>query len=250
MILCARPSPTAVCHYSYYISDRCPRLSASHLCFDAIQCSFLPPLLLPRLLLLLLSVFITSASPLCLHRGGAPRLGQHQRVPLLADLWRGLGHRTALQLALRESGHHQRRGDRLHGWDHAVCDQDAVLWPLHLHGQQQAGRQRGHLHSRYARSLAPMSMEALVTFSSPRDRSRVSQMEKIPTDPYGCHTTRLCIAGVASSKCLGDSAVQFDSKHFLGAKISNQWEATGCSYLAKLAIKTLIGLNVRNRRFV
>lgn len=146
MILCARPSSTAVCHYSDYISDRCPRLSASHLCLNAIQCSFL-------LLLLLLSVFITSACPLCLHRGGAPRLGEHQRVPLLADLWRGLGHRTALQLALRESGHHQRRGDRLHRWDHAVCDQDAFLWPLHLHGQQQAGLQYSHLHSRYARTL-------------------------------------------------------------------------------------------------
>lgn len=31
MILCLRPSWTAVCHYSYSITDRCPRLSTSYI---------------------------------------------------------------------------------------------------------------------------------------------------------------------------------------------------------------------------
>lgn len=122
-----------MCHYSYFITDRCPRLSTSSFYLHPYQ----------------LFPFLSSLSFICLYRASAPRLGQHQRVSLLAGLWRGLGDGPPLQLALWESRHHQDCGKSLQRWNYIACDHDPILWPLHLHGQQQAGLQFCHLHCRY-----------------------------------------------------------------------------------------------------
>lgn len=88
-------------------------------------------------------------SSLPVRRGGAPRVGQHQRVALVAGVRRGLGDGAPLQLAVRTGGHHLRRGHRLQGWHHALRDQVTLLRPVHLHGQQQDGPQHGHLYGRW-----------------------------------------------------------------------------------------------------
>lgn len=85
---------------------------------------------------------------LCLRRGGAPRLSEHQHISFLTGLWRSLGDGPPLQLALWESCRRQHGGKSLQRWNDAVRDQDATLWPLHLHGQQPAGLQLSLLHSR------------------------------------------------------------------------------------------------------
>lgn len=120
-----------MCHYSYFITDRCPRLCV----FTSI--------------LITSFSFLSSPALICLYRGSAPRLRQHQRVSLLAGLWRGLGDRPPLRLVPRESRHHQDCGKSLQKWDDVVSDQDSHMWPLHLRGQQQAGPQFCHLHGRY-----------------------------------------------------------------------------------------------------
>lgn len=144
MILCLRPSWTAMCHYSYFIRDRCPWLSTSHFLLLLSGSDFLPPSLSALFILIL-----TLSSFVCLYRGSAPRLGQHQRVSLLAGLWRGLGDGPQVQLAPWKSRHHQDCGKSLRRWINIVCDHDSILWPLHLHGQQWAGLQFCHLHCRY-----------------------------------------------------------------------------------------------------
>lgn len=60
MLLCVRPSWTAMCHYSYCITDGCPRLSVSHLLLFLVSGVFTSILITPFFLILffLLSDFI------------------------------------------------------------------------------------------------------------------------------------------------------------------------------------------------
>lgn len=147
MLLCVRPSWTAMCHYSYCITDGCPRLSVSHLLL------FLTPALSFYLHPYHPFFFNSFLSFVRLYRGGAPRFSQHQHVPLLAGLWRGLGDGPSLQLAPWESPRHQECGKCLRRWNNIDCYHDSFLWPLHVHGQQQTGLQFSHLHCRYEFSV-------------------------------------------------------------------------------------------------
>lgn len=149
MILCLRPSWTAVCHYSYFIADKCPRLSTSHLTIISWFYSALSFYLRPYLHFSLIS------SPLfvCLSRGSAPRLSQHQRVSLCAGLRRVLGDWPPLQLVPRERRHHQGCGQGLHWWNNIVCNHGSHVWPLHLLGYQQERPQFCHLYCRFELTL-------------------------------------------------------------------------------------------------
>lgn len=165
MILCMGTSWTAMCHFSYFTPDRC----SAHL-FLCLEVS--PPSI----------SFLFSPH---LSRGGAPRLSEHQHVSLISGLWRDLGNGPPLQLALWTGRCHQHCGEGLQRRNNIVCDQDSILWPLHLHGQQQAGLQFCHLHSRYVRTpywfsgystifsthkaaLTSVSVILLLWFSSPQ----------------------------------------------------------------------------------
>ncbi|XP_061530595.1 uncharacterized protein si:dkeyp-97a10.2 isoform X1 [Phycodurus eques] len=64
-------------------------------------------------------------------RGGAPRVGEHQRVAFVAGVRRGLGHGASVQLAARARRRHRQRGPSLHrrrhpGGHQAPCETDSI----------------------------------------------------------------------------------------------------------------------------
>lgn len=93
-----------------------------------------------------------------LRRSRAPRVGQHQCDAFVAGVRRGLGDGAQFQLVVRAACHHKRRGHCLQGRHYALRDQDALLRPLHVHGQQQAGPKHGHLHGRLVGVMKENSM--------------------------------------------------------------------------------------------
>lgn len=122
-------------------------LTALNVSHDSLDPSRTAIILTPRWIASHYLSLSLSPSPYLL-RGRAPRLGQHQRVALLAGVWRGLGDRAALLLAPRDGRRHHHRGQGLQGRHHAGRDQEAALRPLHVRGQQQAGLQLCHVHCR------------------------------------------------------------------------------------------------------
>lgn len=81
-------------------------------------------------------------------RGRAPCVSDGERVALQPALHGSLGDGARLPLAPRESRGDGGRGPRVSGRQLSVPEHGAV-WPLHLHGEQQAGPQLGYLHGRY-----------------------------------------------------------------------------------------------------